>query len=449
MDRVEIIQSEKCVKCGSCQHVCPVFAAGGLESFSPRGKMALIESVARHQAGDTSRYKEYVETCLLCGACEEACPNEVRTLPLMLKAREELARSRGVGVGKGLVLKYLLGAARTFRLAMKTGWVMQRFMFSRIPESSGLKRRFPMPVVASDRTVPPVARHFFTEMFDGLVREGYGPRVGIFAGCMTNYFYPEVGEGMVNILGALGATVIVPEEQVCCGMPALTGGAVETVRELAVKNLEMFEKWGLDYIVTGCASCGGNLKDNYAGFLAEAGIDPGRIERFVGKVMDINEFLVVTGLAPGEKLDQREESRGLKITYHHPCHLGRLQGIREQPIRMLRSIPGIQYTPMEDADRCCGMGGSFSIEHYGLAKQVSDEKVDRIIESGAQAVATSCPACILHMRDGLRRRGRGDIKVVHVMELMARHLAPVLTASYEAEKSDGEEEEAAAPGPAT
>jgi glycolate oxidase iron-sulfur subunit len=433
MKKVEISQSERCVKCGSCLHACPVFEAGGLESFAPRGKMALIESLSKDQVDETSVYREYIETCLLCGACGEACPNEVQTLPLMLKAREELAEHKGVGVGKGLVLKYLIGAARTFKVAMKTGWFMQQVMFRRIPESSGLNRRFPMPLVAEGRTVPPVARYFFTELFDGVVREGYGPRVGIFAGCMTNYFYPEVGEGMVNLLGTLGATVIVPEEQVCCGMPALTGGASETVHELAVKNLEIFEKWDLDYIVTGCASCGGNLKDNYAGFLEEAGIEPERIERFAGKVMDINEFMVSTGLAPGEKLDQRSGGEGLKVTYHHPCHLGRLQGIKEEPIQMLQCIPGVEYTPMEDADRCCGMGGSFSLTYYDLAKEVSDQKVERIVESGADCVATSCPACIMHMRDGLRRKGRDDIKVVHVMELMARHLAPSLAARYEAQ----------------
>ncbi|MDF1536920.1 MAG: (Fe-S)-binding protein [bacterium] len=412
-----------CVKCGSCFPVCPVYEAGGLESFSPRGKMALIESVHLGQLGETDRYREYIGTCLLCGACEEACPNEVPTLPVMLKAREAMTSHAGLRFGKGIILNHLLGAARTFRVAMRTGWFFQKFLFHRIPEDSGLRRRFPLPLIARDRTVPPVARYFFTELFQELVREGYGPRVGIFGGCMVNYFYPEIGETMVNILGSLGTTVVVPEGQVCCGMPALTGGARETVGELAVKNLEAFEKHDLDFIVTGCASCGGNLKHNYLEFLKEAGILEARARAFVEKVYDINSFLTRSGLAAHFRdTEVQVEREPLRVTYHHPCHLARLQGIREAPIRLIESLPGVQYVPMVDAERCCGMGGSFSIEHYDLARKVNDNKIDRIVETGAEAVVTSCPACIMHIRDGLRRRGMEAIEVLHVTELIARRM---------------------------
>jgi glycolate oxidase iron-sulfur subunit len=395
--------------------------------------MALIESVNRGQLAETERYRDYVETCLLCGACEEVCPNEVPTLPVMLKAREQMASNVGLKFGKGVLLKHLLGATRTFKAAMRSGWVVQKFFFRRIPQDSGLMRRFPLPMVAEDRTVPQVARYFFTELFHDMVREGYGPRVGIFGGCMVNYFYPDVGESMVNILGAMGATVIVPEAQVCCGMPALTGGATETVRELAVKNLKAFEEHDLDYIVTGCASCGGNLKENYFQFLTEEGIEEDRARAFVSKVYDINSFLTRSGLAthfsdpnvqapieilPGEPFPVEP----YRVTYHHPCHLARLQGIKEAPIKLIESLPGVQYIPMTDADRCCGMGGSFSIEHYDLAKQVNDKKTDNIVNSGAQAVVTSCPACMLHIKDGLRRRGLNSIEVLHITELITRRM---------------------------
>jgi glycolate oxidase iron-sulfur subunit len=446
---VKAPKTEKdCVKCGSCFPACPVYEAGGLESFSPPGKMTLIESVHQGQHSETERYRDYVESCLLCGACEEVCPNEVPTLPVMLKAREEMASNVGLKFGKGVLLKHLLGATRTFKAAMRTGWFFQKFLFRRIPQDSGLMRRFPLPLVAKDRTVPQVARYFFTELFHDMVREGYGPRVGIFGGCMTNYFYPEVGESMVNILGAMGATVIVPDSQVCCGMPALTGGATETVKELAVKNLEAFEEHDLDYIVTGCASCGGNLKDNYFQFLTEAGIEEERARAFVDKVYDINVFLTRSGLTahfndqelplpsgstagesrlveamPGEPLPiEPFPIEPFRVTYHHPCHLARLQGVKESPIKLMESLPGVQYIPMTDAERCCGMGGSFSVEHYDLAKKVNDKKTDNIVNSGAEAVVTSCPACMLHIKDGLNRRGLKSIEVLHITELIIRQM---------------------------
>ncbi len=411
----------QCVKCGTCQPVCPVFQARPGEAYSARGKMAIIQAVSQSRLEETGLYREYLESCLLCGACEESCPSEVPTLSVMLQARESMASRAGMKPGKGLILNHLLGAAKTFRLAMRTGRVFQPLMFRRIPESSGLRRRFPMPLVPDDRTLPEVARHFFTDLFDGVVREGPGPRVGIFAGCMTNYFYPETGQAMVELLGTLGATVVVPEEQVCCGMPALTGGARETVRELALRNLEVFEKCDLDVIVTGCATCGGNLKHNYGELLREAGVDKVRAEAFSSKILDINEFLVRSELmASMDEGDKDVPERELKVTYHHPCHLGRLQGVKNEPEKLINSIPGVRLVPMVDAERCCGMGGSFSIEHYDISKRINDEKVDRIIETGADALVTSCPACILHIRDGLLRRGHHRIEVLHITELLSR-----------------------------
>jgi len=428
----------QCVKCGTCQAVCPVFWARPGEAYSPRGKMAIIQAVSQSHLEESNLYREHLESCLLCGACEESCPSEVPTLSAMLEARESMASRAGMKPGKGLILNHLLGAAKTFRAAMRAGRVFQPLMFRKIPQSSGLRRRFPMPLVPDDRTLPAVAPQFFTDLFDGVVREGPGPRVGIFAGCMTNYFYPETGQTMVDLLGTLGATVVVPEDQACCGMPALTGGGRETVRELAVKNLEVFEGYDLDVIVTGCASCGGNLKHNYGDLLQEAGIDKARADAFTSKILDINEFLVRSGLtAHLEGNEDKPLPEGeLKVTYHHPCHLGRLQGVKNEPEKLLESIPGVRFVPMTDADRCCGMGGSFSIEHYDISKRINDEKVDRIVETGADAVVTSCPACILHLRDGLIRRGHGNIDVLHITELLSRATKKEILAGDSTDDSD-------------
>lgn len=410
-----------CVKCGTCRPVCPVFGVRALESSGARGKMALIEAVSRDRIEQTGRYREYLETCLLCGACEEACPSNVPTLDIMLRAREKMASGVGMKTGKGLILNHLLGAAKRFRFAVKTGRALQGFMFRRVPAASGLRRRFPLPLIAGDRTVPKLARRFFTDRFHGTVMKGEGPRVGIFAGCMTNYFYPEMGEGMMDLIADTGATVIVPGEQVCCGMPALTGGARGTVRDLAVQNLEAFEKYDLDFIVTGCATCGGNLKGNFGALLDEAGIRKDRIAGFVPKLQDINEFLFRRGL-PGQTPAETPQDAipELKVTYHHPCHLGRLQGIRDEPIVLMESLPGVKYVPMDEADRCCGMGGSFSVEHYDISKDVNDRKVKNIIASGTRTVVTSCPACIMHIRDGLIRNGHGDVEVLHVTDLLVK-----------------------------
>ncbi|MFV1957482.1 MAG: (Fe-S)-binding protein, partial [bacterium] len=367
---MSIKRCSACVKCATCHTVCPVYSVVPAESHSARGKMALIEAAIEGNLEGSTLLREYLELCLLCGACEEACPNLVPTIPVMLEAREMVADDVGIKAGKGILLNHLLGALKTFRLAMRTGRAAQRLVFRRLPQEAGLRRRFPMPLVPEDRTLPEVSTRFFTELASGTVSEGTGPRIGIFAGCMVNYLYPEMGISIIELLAATGATVVVPEDQACCGMPALAGGAGETARELAVKNLEEFEKFDLDLIVTGCASCGSNLKENYSRLLEKRGVDPERAGNFVSKIFDINEFMTGKTLLSSteDKLSEPVEKR--VVTYHHPCHLGRFQGIKDEPIRLIGSIPGVEFIPMEDADRCCGMGGSFSIEHYDISKRI-------------------------------------------------------------------------------
>jgi glycolate oxidase iron-sulfur subunit len=407
-----------------------VFSVRPDESSAARGKMALSEAVTQGHLSESGIYRNYLEKCLLCGACEEACPNEVKTLNTMLGARERLAGNAGIKPGKRLILEHVVGGPRLLDLAMRAGRTFQSLMFKKIPAESGIRRRIPLPLITQDRTLPGLARTFFTDRFSGRVVEGNGPRVGIFAGCMTNYFYPETGETMLELLRRIGASVYVPEKQVCCGMPALTGGAREITRDLSRQNLEAFEEYELDAIVTGCASCGGNLKENYGDLLREAGVEDRRIEQFISKIFDINEFLYrykkpEQGSIMGER--DKESATELTVTYHHPCHLGRLQNIKDEPIALIKSIAGVRYIPMVDDLRCCGMGGSFSLEYYDIAKEVNDQKVARIIETGADAVVTSCPACIMHIRDGLHRNQREDIEVLHITELLER---------YDSEKQD-------------
>ena len=146
--------------------------------MAPRGKVALVEAVTQGHLDGTSRYKEYLETCLLCGACEEACPNNVETVSIMSRGRTNVPREVRLRTLKGLILTYLFRAVNVFKYAMRLGRSFQYFLFRRIPASSGMRRRFPMPVITSDRTLPVLAKTFFRDRYKGVVTEGGGPRGG-------------------------------------------------------------------------------------------------------------------------------------------------------------------------------------------------------------------------------------------------------------------------------
>jgi glycolate oxidase iron-sulfur subunit len=130
-------------------------------------------------------------------------------------------------------------------------------------------------------------------------------------------------------------------------------------------------------------------------------------------VYDISEFLAkFSGL---KYEDMRLDP--VTVTYHDPCHLNRGQGIRDAPREVLRAIPHVDFVEMEDADRCCGGGGTFSLTHYDISKEIGKKKANCIAATGADVVATSCPSCMMQLEDMLRRNGLPQ-KVMHVAQLL-------------------------------
>jgi glycolate oxidase iron-sulfur subunit len=138
-----------------------------------------------------------------------------------------------------------------------------------------------------------------------------------------------------------------------------------------------------------------------------------RIAAMAAKTMDVNQFLVdVLGVA------KPVEGHGKKVTYHDPCHLKKSMKVFEQPRALLKSIPDIEFVEMAEADRCCGCGGSFNLQHYKLSKDIGEIKRDNIVASGAEVVTTGCPACMMQISDMLSQHG-DKVAVRHVMELYA------------------------------
>jgi glycolate oxidase iron-sulfur subunit len=176
-------------------------------------------------------------------------------------------------------------------------------------------------------------------------------------------------------------------------------------------NLTALSHPEVEAVITLCATCGSTLKDLYPKLF------PGEeTEALAGKIMDFQEYLLSKNpaLVDGSRSEKRSS---LRVTYHDPCHLNRGMGVRDAPRTLLKNLPGVTYVEMEEADRCCGGGGLFSLSHYDLSLKIGRRKVERIIESGADVVATACPSCQMHLTDLLQREGLG-IRVAHVCELL-------------------------------
>jgi glycolate oxidase iron-sulfur subunit len=410
-------QLKKCVKCGACRANCPAFSVFGREPAVARGKVALAQHILKDDIGLDDQTYLAMSKCLLCGSCVEKCPNDVPTDEIVIAAREALARRRGLTTFHAAVGRVIKNRSLMTMGARMAGLLGPLF-FKKVPATSGLRLRFPAPFVGNKRHIPAIARKPFMDRHPEIIPGEPGkPRVIFFVGCMTNFVYTSVGEAALALLRHLGCTVIIPKGQQCCGLPAMSGGDIVTVRELAEKNLVELERFEADYVMSACATCGGALHRLYPLTIGKRNPElRARLEALAKKTVDASQLLQMLGLNPAET----GSGDGMHITYHDPCHL-RTRGMTGQPRALLRSAPGLELTEMEGADRCCGLGGTFNVYHYDSSMSINEAKSRSILKTAAQAVATGCPGCMMQLSDGLKRHG-SSVKVVHTLELLARKL---------------------------
>jgi|WetSurMetagenome_2_1015567.scaffolds.fasta_scaffold05395_2 glycolate oxidase iron-sulfur subunit len=406
-----IADASRCVKCGRCLSVCPVYRELGRERGVARGKLSLIESQGGKELKRSSKkLKEIISLCLLCGACTENCPNLVEGDKIIQKARGALFSRKYPALPLKLMLQHILTSPKKMDKLHMAGKLFQPLFLKKIPAESGLQLRFPFSSWGKNRVVPDLAKEpFLKKYFQKKVPAKTD--VALFVGCVGNYLFPQVPEAAVEIFNRMNLSVQIPQEQGCCGLMAFGAGMDEIDIELVKKNIEAFEKTGSLPIVAPCSSCSAHLK-HYPD-LFEEGEWKERANRFSQRVKDISEFLVETSYAPKGKASAPSS----RLTFHDPCHLRRKQGIFEAPRKLLKSLPGVEFIETGNENLCCGSGGSFNVSHYDLSKKIFQRRIKPIDEKKVDTVVTSCMGCMLQFLDGLYREGKG-IRVKHLVEIL-------------------------------
>jgi glycolate oxidase iron-sulfur subunit len=414
----------RCVKCGSCRSVCPVFAELERESSVARGKLALIEEIADGNLEAAKRFDEIISLCLGCSACVENCSNGVRAVEIIMAAREALVNAKGMSLPKRTVLRRFLNTTRLMPALLKSGSLLQGLFLKRIPGESGLHLRFSLPYLDKKRFIPPLAKKFFLEKHGGkeIKAEREVERVGYFVGCVANYLFPSIGEATLKLLKDRGTSIMALDKQGCCGLPAYGVGDMQTFRELALRNIKSIEKSGLNKIIVSCSSCAYAFKKLYP----KAFPDDGRVNKISTKIVEISQYLNALPQATSSErrvpsgefqatCDKRPPTGRIKVTYHDPCHLNRELGIKSEPREILKTIPEIEFVEMSNSSRCCGSGGSFNLSHYDLSLKILDRKMEDIKSTGAEIVVTSCSGCMLQLKDGAHQKGM-KVEVLHLVE---------------------------------
>lgn len=235
-------------------------------------------------------------------------------------------------------------------------------------------------------------------------------KVGLFVTCLADMFRPSVAFATVKLLEAAGYSVEVPDKQTCCGQPAYNSGDKATTAEIARTTIEAFD--GFEYVVGPSGSCIGMLH-YYPDLFADDDPWKARALDLKARAYEITSFL--TDVADFEQINTAFEGT---ITYHDSCSGLRQLGVKEQPRKLLSKVDNLTLNEMEEAETCCGFGGTFCVKYPEISNRMVSNKTQYISDSGASTLVGGDLGCLLNMAGKLKREGK-QVQARHVVEILA------------------------------
>jgi glycolate dehydrogenase iron-sulfur subunit len=386
---------DKCSSCSFCEATCPVFQADLLETHVARARMMIIQEALINKTLPVSkRTKEIIDRCLLCSKCKQTCPASVPVNEIVIAARHQLYGSKRMSLPRRLVLKQIMENRGVTGVLKKA---------EALAKAAGI----------SPREIPKLPDHSFQDLYPAGT---YAPKGKVrakalyFIGCGTNALYPDTGEAVMKVLSHNGIEVTIPDGMVCCGIPTLAEGDLETSRRMMETNLSVLAGSDADVILTDCTSCGLTFKEKLLGVIPPDDPFYEKAVEVSGKIAEVTDYLNRIGLDPApQKLEET-------YTYHVPCHGAWTPTLNDAPRELLSGIEGTKGIEMEKPESCCGAGGAFFVDFKELSKKILAPKVGDIEQTGAGIVVTQCPSCRSYLGSGLVKGQR----VMHPIALLAK-----------------------------
>jgi Fe-S oxidoreductase len=372
-----------CGRCNSCKYIyrdyrdsCPAYIKFYFEPYTSSGKIWMALDLYQKKYEWSPSIVDKVFSCTLCGNCTVQCQQEAGKHALdIFEALREEAVEKGLGP---------LEAHKTIK---------QNIDKEDNPYGDPKKDRF-----------KGVARKYFKAEAD----------VIYFVGCTSAYREKQLFESVIPILEKLNINFTLLEDEVCCGSPLLTTGQFKAAKRLAEQNTRIIlEKKGTT-IIASCAGCLRTLKSQYE---RKYGI---KIDK---EVLHLSEFLA-RKLKPLKKLFIKSKKVKEKVTYHDPCHIGRHIGIFEEPRKVLKKIPGIEFVEMgrnRENAWCCGAGAGVKSALKDWAVEISEERIKEAEETGAKSIVTTCPFCERNLRDAAKQLN-SSIEIIDLCQLVLKKI---------------------------
>lgn len=371
MRKLEDFKEEinKCSKCGLCQSVCPIYKLTGNDCAVSRGKFVMLDGVLKGDLKLNSNINKYLDLCLKCDKCSNFCPSSIDVCKILETAKYEYEKNTLWGK-----FIFFLESKYVFGNLLK----LFKTLINPHPLREG-KQLFASE--ASNRDV------------------GAGEnklKLLYFKGCVNNIF-PQTDKFLHKLFDNSDVEIIEKDFD-CCGLPFLSSGNLERFEEVKKHNLELMN-CDFDYILTDCASCESTLKGYFQPTRNDVGLESSTYDlslRANEKSVAIPSFISLGELIANQNIKFKFE-KPIKVTFHKPCHLEN----DDFWLKVIENCENVEYVKMKDYDECCGFSGEFAIKNHKISMQISKQKAQNAINTGADYVITTCPACVLGLKQGM------------------------------------------------
>jgi len=414
----------QCIRCASCLNVCPVYELVGGHVYGGHTYAGGIGAILSAFMSGMDEFKDFHELCIGCRKCTTVCPGKIQIPDLIEEMRRRTVKDQGLPFVTSRIFDVMTNR-RLFHGLLRAATIAQKPF-----TSDGLVRHLPLFLggLTKDRSLPSIAKVPLRDRIEEVVRpiEEPAKKIGFFSGCTMDFVFPDTGVNVIRVLQDLNMSVVYPDGQGCCGKPVSAQGDVEYTRKIAKNNIAAFEEFDVDVIICACPT-GVEQIHEYPDLLKDDPEWAERAQAMADKTREFSAFVAEEYEKAGRLTRKQKRKDAVKVTYHDSCHLKRVLDIHEQPRKLIDASEGYELVEMKDADKCCGMSGSFGVLHSKLSTQMLNAKMKNIKDTDADIIACACSGCMVQLQGGVDKQAPG---------MTMKHVADILAEELERKKAD-------------
>ncbi|PSR33469.1 MAG: (Fe-S)-binding protein, partial [Sulfobacillus benefaciens] len=359
-----LAEINQCNKCGFCLPTCPTYQITGNELASPRGRIAMVEALARGEVTVGAGLEEALTYCLDCRACETACPSGVPYHRILEVGRNQLWQNRPATRKAPWLVRQALGTVtRPRRLARFSRWARRG---RHLPLPAALRQFLPM--LGPESPVPPAPD----------VIPHATASAQFFSGCMMSAVFPEANHAAQHLLALAAVEVKTPPAQTCCGALHWHAGDAERARQLARQNIAAFAGT-TDPVVNTAGGCGAMLRE-YGDLFADDPVWAERARQFSARIRDWATLF----LRYGQEVPLVGD--GERVTLQNSCHLVNVEKAGDDAVAVLQRVAQDTFVPLASQNRCCGSAGTYNVVHTDWALKILDQKMAEVEEEAPDRI---------------------------------------------------------------